>query len=412
MIIAMMNKYYYLKAGSERYFFELTHLLEEHGHQVVPFSMNHPRNFETPWSKYFVPHVDYNERMSPVQKAAAAVNSIYNRQARHSFESLIQAAHPDILHVHNIYHQISYSPLIAAQRHRIPVVFTAHDYKLVCPNNQMFCHGEICECCAGGRSYNAFLRRCGSSTAESFLLMVEAMVNRHLFDAMKNIDLVITPSRFMRNILAQYGIPEEKLVHYPNILDPAKYEPKYEGHGSILFFGRLVPEKGADVLLRAYAELNDSTHPLRIAGEGPEEASLKRMAEELNLRGVEFMGYQTGDVLKELIRNASVVVVPSQWHENLPYSVLESMAFGKAVIGSDTGGTPELIEDGVTGRLFPQKDRTALVDALRQVLSRPEVAMEMGRKARKKVEREFNPEAHYEFMMERYERLIREKRRG
>jgi len=407
MKILMLNKYYYLRGGSERYFFDLSRLLESHGHTVIPFSMHNERNEPSEWSRFFVPEVEYTGPMSPWHKIRAAAGTIHSPLARRNVEALVRETKPDIVHAHNIYHQLSYSPLAVAKSRGIPVVLTAHDYKLVCPNNQFFRRAEICERCAGRHFRHAFTQRCGKGAAGSLVLAIESYVNRRLNDAVKKIDAIITPSRFMHDKFIEYGLPEEKVIHRYNMLDAAAFDPEYETQGYILYFGRLAAEKGVLTLLRSMQRLPQVR--LLLAGEGPERPSLESESGRLGLRNVEFLGYRSGQALEDVIRGASVIVVPSEWHENQPYSVLEAMAYGKAVIGARIGGIPELVEDGKSGLLFTAGDAGDLARKLEQALADPQNLQRMGRQGRARVEQEFAPEPHYRFMLELYERLLQSR---
>lgn len=403
MKILMLNKYFYLRGGSERYFFELMRLLQSHGHTVIPFSMHDRRNEPSEWSKYFVPNIEYNGPMSAMGKARAAFGTIYSPTARRNFEQLVRQTQPDIIHAHNIYHQLSYSPLTVAWKMRIPVVLTAHDYKLVCPNNMFYRHGEICQRCAGRHFHHAFTNRCGKGATGSFVLAAESYFNRRISDVVKRLDAIITPSRFIRDRFIQYGLPPQKVIHRHNMIDAAPIEPRHDGDGYVLYLGRLAREKGVATLVEAMAGLRDVN--LKIAGEGPEQDALQGLARKLSLQRVEFMGYQSGQALVNLIRGASAIIVPSQWHENLPYSVLEAMAYGKPVIGARVGGIPELIEHGQTGFLFNAGDAGELAGMIRRLLDDPQMAQSMGQATRQRVEKYFSPQEHYEFLIGLYQRL-------
>ena len=409
MKILMLNKYYYLKSGAERYYFDLTKLLEDHGHTVIPFSMESERNLPSPWAKYFVPNVEYAGPMSAGRKMAAALRTIYYPLARRNMERLIAETRPDIVHAHNIYHQLSYSPLRAARRHGIPVVLTAHDYKLVCPNYSFLSGTEICEKCGTGSYYRALLQRCGKGRlTNSLILMLEAYFNRKMADVVRLIDVIIAPSRFMGDKFVEHGIPPRKVIHHFNALDLKSYTPRFGGDGYMVYLGRLSREKGVATLIRAMKRVPGV--PLKILGEGEEKDALLRYVADQKIAGVEFLGYRTGVELLEIIRNASFVVVPSEWYENSPYSVLESFALGKPVIAARIGGIPELVEDGKNGYLFTSKNAEELAERINLLASDETRVREFGRNGRAKVERDFDPERHYRFILDTYERLAGSRR--
>ncbi|HEX9971680.1 MAG TPA: glycosyltransferase, partial [bacterium] len=133
MKILMINKYYFVKGGSERYLFDLTELLEQNGHEIIPFAMKDENNFQSEYSDYFVDHVDYDAAFN-VKKLKEAGRLIYSFHARKQIDALIEATKPDVAHLHMIDHQISPAILHSLRKYRIPVVQTVHQYKLVCPN--------------------------------------------------------------------------------------------------------------------------------------------------------------------------------------------------------------------------------------------------------------------------------------
>lgn len=410
MKILMMNKYFYLKGGAEKYFFELQDLLKRNGHDIVPFCMESERNLPTPHSRYFVPHVDYGGAMNPLSKIRAAARTIHYPEAERRAEALICETRPDIVHVHNIYHQLTYAPLRAAKRHGIPVVMTAHDLKLVCPNYQMFCRGQVCEKCSGGRYYNALRRRCGKGRlSDSLILACEMYYNRRIHDAVRYMDAIICPSRFLRDKLEAHGIPAAKLVHVPNCLDLADYAPRYgcDEEGYAVYAGRLNAEKGLHTLLGAMRLLPGMT--LKIAGEGPERQALQIAAKKWGLSGVAFLGYLEGGALHEAIRDAGFVVAPSECYENFPYAVLEAFALGKPVVASRIGGIPELVESGVNGYLFAPGNSEELAQRMEELALDPLRLREFGRNGRSLVENLCGPERHYEAILEIYQCLLEKK---
>jgi len=410
MKILMLNKYHYLKGGSERYYLELTRLLESHGHTVIPFSMQSERNLPSPYEDYFVPNVEYTGALSPGRRIAVALRTIDYPRARRNMERLIADTRPDVVHAHNVYHQLSYAPLRAARRRGLPVVLTAHDYKLVCPNNSFLSDYAVCEKCGGRSFYRAFLQRCAKGRlADSFVLMCEAYFNRRLFDVMRCIDRVITPSRFMRDKFVEHGLPPDRIVHHVNTLDLEAYAPRFGGDGYALYLGRLAREKGVATLLRAIRRAPGV--PVKILGEGEQKDELLRLVAEERIADVAFLGHRSGPELLDTIRAASFVVVPSECYENCPYAVLESFALGKPVVGARIGGIPELIEDGANGYLFAPANAEDLADKIRALASDEERVRAFGRAARAKVEREFDPQDHYRFILGVYEDLLNRRRR-
>ncbi len=406
MKIVMANKYHFVKGGAERYYLDLSDALFQRHHQVIPFAMTHDRNEPTPYAHYFVPEVDYHGSMGPVSKVQAAVNTIYSKETERRMEALVGAEDPQLIHMHNIYHQLSPSLITAAARLGVPMIQTLHDYKLVCPGYLLMTGGKICERCSGKNYFNAVRYNClMNSKAASFVGYLEASLHDYL-KTYEKIDYFLCPSAFLKRKVGEFGIPEEKLIHIPYFLPLEEYQPAYAKSDYFIYLGRLSREKGIMTLLKALKHREGARLRCVILGEGPLESKLKRQAAAWELENVEFSGYLQGDVLQGLIRDAAFTVVPSEWYENLPFAVLESFALGTPVVGSEIGGIPEMVVHERTGLTYTAGNARDLAAALDWMESHPERAVEMGREARKMDEEQYAPGPHLERMEEIYRRVI------
>ncbi len=405
MKVLAANKFYFVKGGAERYFFELAHILEERGHRVAPFAMQHEMNDESEFDRYFVSNVGFSGEMGPARRLRMAGHVLYSREASRAIGRLADDFKPDVAHLHNIAHQLSPSILYALKRRGVPIVQTLHDHKLICPNYQMFVHDEPCRRCRTWRYYNAVKHRCmHDSVLWSGLVCAEAYLHKFLGSYSRLVDLWVSPSESLRQRMIEHGIPGEKIVHQPYAIAMERFEPKYESGGYAASVGRLSTGKGLVTVLQALKAAPEVR--FKIAGSGPLEDELKRRVREFGLTNVEFTGYLKGTALEDLMRGALFVVMSSECYENSPLTVYEATAYGKAVIGSRMGGIPELIAEGETGLIYKPGDHAALADRMNELWSDPDRAIEMGRRARTRAEAEYGPDAHYEKMMAIYERVM------
>ena len=267
----------------------------------------------------------------------------------------------------------------------------------------MFNSGGICERCKGGNLSHVVRHRCvRDSLVISSLVAVESTVHR-MFGLYKNyLDRVVVPSRFLFNKLVEWGWPEEKLAYIANFVHIEQYQPNYEPGDYFVFFGRLSKEKGVDKFISAGVK---SKVKLKVVGTGPLEEELKAYTEQ-NQLDVEFLGYRTGDDLKSLIANARAVVLPAQWYENAPISIMEAFALGKIVIGTNLGGIPEMIEDNETGYLFELDNEQQLVDIMLKVAEMPDAQLQqMGKNAREHVAKNFTSNNYLTKMLDLYQQL-------
>ena len=361
MKVLLINKYHYLKGGAERAYFDTAHILAENGHEVSFFSMQHPDNRETPWSRYFVSNVDYlTEPVSFLAKIRLAWRIIWNSEAAENLEQLLLEAKPDIAHLHNIYHQLSPSILWTLHKHHVPIVMTLHDYKLASPNYSLYVRGAIWNT---GSSFRCIADRCvKNSFAKSFVCAVEKWVHESI-GSYRKVSVFLSPSQFLIEKFRELGSPFH-IERVPQPLLPFPEQPSSKTTNDyLLFFGRLSVEKGVSVLLEAMQELPEKK--LCIVGVGPEEEALKNFVKTKNLTNISFLGPKYGDELQSLIRDAEAIVMPSVWYENMPYTILEALAIGKVVIASRIGGIPERIQDGINGFLFETGNTKTLAHILR-----------------------------------------------
>lgn len=395
MRILLVNKFFYHKGGAETYFFALAEGLQALGHEVAFFSMQHPKNEPSYWSKYFVSEKDYNGKISAFRKVKEAGSLIYSFEARAKFDALLREFKPDIIHLNNVHRQLTLSILDAPylKEHHVPVVYTAHDYILLCPAYTMVNgKGKICDACLDKHFIHATKNVCvKGSRAKSALATLEAefLKFHHAYD---KIDLIIAPSKFMKHKLDEGGFADKTVVMQNFLTDSQmamaqhvtshhKFEDAASGDPDkrpyFLFFGRLSREKGILTLVRAFlraAGLVDdigsdasagaagrlpSDWQLRVVGDGPERGAIEELVRNAGPEAVcrvKLLGYRTGEDLQRQVGGARFSVLSSEWRENMPYSGLESLAAQTPVIGAHIGGIRELVEEGRTGFCFTSGD--------------------------------------------------------
>lgn len=355
MRILQVNKFHYPRGGADKYYLDLGAALEQAGHEVAYFSMHHPKNVPSTYEKYFVSRLSFNEG-GLRDKLLAPGRMIYSLEAKRKFKKLIADFKPDIIHLHNIYHQLSPSILDVARAAKIPVVMHLHDYKLICPNYQLFAHGQICEACKPNNYCACVRKRCfKNSFFKSLLASLEMTIHhRWLKIYARSVNAFIAPSAFMKAKVVEFGWPAEKIQVILNPFSSVLKNVTGEAPTSdyLLYFGRLSPEKGLKTLIEA-AALTSSA--LKFAGVGPEENNLRQLADNKKVNA-EFLGFKEGRELKEIILGAKAVVLPSIWYENMPLSLLEALSLGKPVLASEIGGMPEMIINGSNGWLFKPGD--------------------------------------------------------
>jgi glycosyltransferase involved in cell wall biosynthesis len=415
--VLLVNKFLYPSRGAETVFFATWRALEQHGHRVIPFGMLDQRNVKVAPGDYLVSNVDYSIEHPLLhigRTLTACANLVYSFEARRKFEALAEATRPDIVHLHNIYHQISPSILHSAAKLNLPVVHTLHDFKLVCPNYRLMTGRQRCERCVSGRFYHAIVHRCvKNSFLRSILCCTEMYVHRFL-KTYDRVDQFICPSQFLRSKLAEFGVEPNRMTVVPNGLSLRTYSESAATRDYILYFGSLSAGKGLTALLQAFAEVSCARNTrLLIAGEGELKPDLEhQIASDERLSKVELLGFVQGGQLRQLIQECLFVVNPSELYEICPMNILEAFAHGKAVLASNIGGIPELVEPGATGLLFRPGDVASLARQMQVLLTDTRLATHMGRAARKRVDESYSMDLYYERILRVYQEVSARRRAG
>tara|TARA_R100000935_G_scaffold11588_1_gene23246 strand:+ start:9201 stop:10415 length:1215 start_codon:yes stop_codon:yes gene_type:complete len=403
MRVLLAHNNFTVQGGAEVFYHEIGRLLEANGHEVAWFSCAED-GLDTPQAAYF-PQVEHYAKGSILAKAVRVPSVIYNRGARAAMVQLIADFQPDIVHAFAIYGRLTPAILDAARSANVPVVLSCNDYKHICPNYKLFHHGRLCEDCKGGQFYSALLNRCcHDSIAVSTASMLEAYVHDQLDIWRKNVDCFLFASRFMAAKTEEFwGKGRVAIDFLRNPFDTDAHHVPLNAGDYMLYFGRLIDEKGVNVLVEAARQAPDV--PVVIVGDGPDSEALACAAAALD--NVRVVGPAWGGELKSWLQGARAVVVPSLWHENFPYVILQAFAAGKPVIGSNRGGIPELVQAGPHGWLFDPLDAGALAARMAQVVALPDDALlEMGAAAQIYVADEFNDARVYSDLQRIYGSII------
>lgn len=409
--------FHYPYGGTETVIKSTAHLLEANGHKAIFFSMQHPENLYCETSEYFVSYVDFNARYNIVEQLKVAGRILYSLDSRKNLSELLDRYPVDIAHLHTINHHISPSILHELKKRKIPMVMTLHDYKMVCASYSMLVDGRPCEACCGGKYFKAIFKRCvKDSFAKSALAALEMYLHHKILDIFDKVDVFVSPSLFLKNKIIGMGFKKD-IVYLPNFIDIKKFEgiegEDTESHSgdSIVYFGRLSPEKGLWTLLEAAKllsyDIEGKKIEIKIIGDGPIIDKLRLKASVEGINNVKFLGYMKGEFLYQEIKRSLAVVLPSECYENNPMSVLESFASGIPVIGSRMGGIPELVIDGVTGFTFEAGNAHDLKSKVELLMKDKIASNKLGKNARKLIENKFNAEIYFENLMRIYEKVLK-----
>lgn len=359
MKILMVNKFLYPNGGSETYMFKLGEYLTKMGHSVEYFGMEHKDRCVGNSAQQYTSNMDFHNA-GALDKIKYSFKTVYSKEAREKMKIVLNDFRPDVVHLNNFNFQLTPSIIYAVEDYekesgkRVKLIYTAHDYQLICPNHMMYTNNAVCEQCIGGKFTNCTKGRCiHDSLLKSLLGTAEAEIynRKKTYD---RIDTIICCSEFIKNKLDTNPIFRNKTITLHNFIDTVDKQDT-DKKDYILYFGRFAEEKGIDTLIQA------SSIKFICAGSGPMEELVNRAP---NLENV---GFKTGKELETLIREAKCTVYPSIWYENCPFSVMESIMYGTPVVASDIGGIPELIDDGETGCLFEAGNADKMIEAINRI---------------------------------------------
>jgi glycosyltransferase involved in cell wall biosynthesis len=410
MRVLNVNKYYQLTGGGDRFFFDSASILAAHGHEVIPFCLDYPGNLPTPYAPYFPPGVRgaLVEMQSLWTRARLFLNGIYSREAARAMRRMLDKFHPDVAHLHILHYAMSPSVISALDEAGIPIVFSLHDYRVVCANGFLYRGGRECHDCRKGRFYNALRYRCYRN---GFLSSLMGAVGNYLYSGLglyKKVDVFTVPHEEMGLLLSEeFGLPASRIRILKNPLagDVGSAVVSNGPGEGVLYFGNITPQKGVFTVVRA-ARLLPEVFFL-ICGSGPSLPELKeiiRREEVRNVRVDETTRWETG--LPSLIRSSRLVVSPSEWPTTLEFSTLETMMLGKALVASRVGGNRVLVDEGVTGALFTPGDAEDMAAVVRRLYGDPNACSLMGNRAREKALRDFSSESYYADVTSIYEEAV------
>jgi len=406
MKILMVNKFHYLKGGSEKYYFDLAKLLEEKGHEVAFFSMKNDKNIKTNNKEYFVEEIDLNSN-----NKLKALEVIYSNKNKKKMEEALEDFKPDIVHFNNFQRQLSASIIKPIKRRKIPIVFTAHDVQAICPAITMLDNKKnICEACMNGKYINCIKKKCiKCSGLKSILGAIENWYYRLSGIYTRKIDYIITPSKFYKEKLIQDGINDKKIRAIHNFIDIKKYDIETKDDGYALYFGRLSKEKGILNLINAFSKLEIGM--LYIAGEGEEKENIQKLIDDNKLNDrIKLLGFLNSDEMKEYISKCKFVVVPSIWYENCPYSIIETLAIGKPIVGANIAGIPELVQENKNGFTYQYNNIYELKQKMQILFNDDTLVKEFGEKSKRICEELYSKEFYYNQTIDIYNNLLKERK--
>ena len=410
MKVLIVNYRYFISGGPEKYMFNIKKVLEENGHEVIPFSIHSNKNVETKYSKYFVEPIGsrndtYFDEVKKTPKSIMQMlsRSIYSLEVKKAIKKEIKEVKPDIVYIIHFVNKLSPSVIKGAKEMGVPVVLRLSDYFLLCPRFDFLRDKKICEDCLT-KGYRCCIKnRCVKGSLFASLVRVFSMKFHNMIKIYDKVDAFVTPSKFLMNKLVANGFDSKKMNHIPTFTTSVKDTTTNEVGEYGLYFGRVAEEKGVDTLVKAYEQLPNLN--LKIMGDdNTEEAiKLKKYIKEKNINNIEFLGFKTGRDLEDIIQKSKYVFIPSIWYDNLPNTALEAFQYYKPVIASNIGSLPELVTDGYNGYLFETANIDDLIGKINTIEKQD--IKQMGNNSHQKLIEDFSMQKHYEKLIELFEKV-------
>ena len=399
--------------------FNIKELLEKNGHTVVPFSVKSKENRPSEYDSFFLNPVskanetyfkDYN-KFNPVTIWRGFSRMFYSFEARKKISKLIRAVQPDLIYVLHYQNKISASIFDAAKKNKVPVVHRISDFGQICSNAHFYRprQKDICERCLTGSKVNAIKYKCVHNSYTYSALKAASLKLQEALGITKKIQAFVVPSRFTLEKLRLYGFPESKLIHIPGFFNfdsiPEKIETDYLPYA--VYIGRIESEKGLFTLIKAFV---NTPYNLKIIGfsAGGFEQELKEYLKDKDHK-IEFLGRKDFGEIQRYLRQCAFTIVPSEWYDNFPNTILESFAFKKCVVATNTGSLKEIVIDNETGLLFKLKDAGDLREKLEYLFSNETICRQLGENAFRKLTDEYSANLHYCSLIKLFGQVVKQR---
>jgi glycosyltransferase involved in cell wall biosynthesis len=422
MKIIIVNYRFFFAGGPERYLFNIKQLLESRGHSVIPFSVQHKLNMPCDYEKYFVSPIGHGEVTYFSESKRSNLGEIrkyfsrmfYSSEVKRNFEKLVSDTKPDIVYILQYQNKLSPSFIGVARKSNLPVIQRISDFGHICANQLFYNYSlnSVCERCLKGSKFNAVKYRCVYNSAMYSLIKILALKFHNFLGITGKIDQFVIPSEFTISKHREFGIPESKLIHIPSFYSENESDT-ISGNDGVrygdfaLYVGRIEIEKGIMTLVKAFE--NTEMH-LKIIGFSSKGYDLE-VQEYLKgkVHNIEFLGRQSFETIKEYLGECSFTICPSECYDNFPNSVIESFAFGKAVVSTNIGSLKEMVEHDITGLQYDPFDYLRLREHCSFLFSDKDESRRLGQAGRKKIDNELSETNHYNALISLFQKAVSRK---
>lgn len=355
--ILIVHNYYQIPGGEDTVVANEKKMLEDHGHKIVLYSRN---NSEL-------------KRISKLQKLMLPFTTVFNPRTYRDIKRIIKSEQIDIVHVHNTLNLISPAVYYAARAMKVPVVQTIHNFRLLCPGATFYRDEHICEDCVGHGLRCAVKHSCYRGSKIQTLACVISTCFHRMTRIYAKINYICLTEFNKSKLLEFKQIKPEKVFVKPNfVVNEASFVPKESRKNQFVFAGRLDKLKGVDILFETWKRMGDNAPKLVVCGTGPMEEWCKEFIRK-NQVNIELKGFVPNIETQKLIANSKALVLPTQWYEGFPMSIVEAFCVGTPVICSDIGNAGGIVIEGITGTKFESSSVDKMKQAVHRLQTYPEI---------------------------------------
>lgn len=412
MKIMIINSRYFLSAGPEKYMFSVTKVLEEHGHEVYPFSTQHSDNKKTEYEQDFVAPIGgkdmvYFEQYKKTPKTImqALGRQFYSFEVKSKLRSFLQKIQPDIVYI--LHHQNKLSPSIidACRKEKVPVVMRISDFSLVCTRNNLMLNGQVCEKCIKNKLWNSVTHKCVKDSAVYSAVKAAALGFYRMTGIYNKVSAVVFPSQHTLDKIS-YVFKGPRLEYIPTLV-PTSDKPKITTGDYALFVGRLEEEKG---LLDAIKAFEGTQYTFYIVGKSHSgyDTVLKDYVRKNKIGNVAFLGAQFGNDLKKLYENCRCTINTVRWYENLPNTALESMQYAKPIVASYIGSMKDVVVDQENGLTVEPGNVEEIRAAITRLFEDDALCKKLGKGGYERILNMYDPQIHYKKVIALFEEVVQE----
>lgn len=350
--ILIVHNYYQIPGGEDIVVINEKRMLEKHGHKVFLYCR---KNSEL-------------KEMGIIQKIIFPFDTIFNFKTYKDIQKIIKENNIDIVHVHNTLCLISASVYYAAKSKGIPIVQTVHNFRFLCPEGSFYRDGHICEDCIKKGLQCAIKHKCYRESKVLTAACVLSTKLHRLTHIYKYINYICLTDFNKEKLLQFNQIKKNRVFVKPNfVVSSSNKILTVERKNRFIFAGRIDRLKGVDILLKAWKEMGNSAPELVVCGTGPMENWCRLFIDRNNLEKIKLKGFISNIEIRKMIADSKALILPTQWYEGFPISIIEAFSVGTPVICSDLGNAGDIVAEGITGSKFKHDSIKSLINAIKRL---------------------------------------------